>query len=198
MEMNVLFAGHSFIRRLRDYIALKPMNLPIVDQSFCCQGGWKLPALRSAMLNLPNAQLVDRIIYIDIGTNDLSSSTLNLTPSQLADYLVDFATQLLSRGARCVILGEVLPRFGPALGMMGIPGPVFTNAVNEFNTQLRTNCHHIGRVTVWGHTRIFSVSLNPLTLPDTYAPDGVHLSDIGMKRYSKSIRGALWHVHQNM
>ena len=115
-EIKVVFGGHSYIRRLRDYTSKHPFNFPnhpIVEQQFCCQGGWKLPDLSQELSWLTDTTVNNSILYLEIGTNDLCNPNLN--PLKLSADVVDLCCSLLSRGAAFVLIGEPLPRFGGAL-----------------------------------------------------------------------------------
>jgi len=201
-DLKVVFGGHSFIRRLKQYTTNYPLT--ISNPIFCCGGGWKLPKLTQALKNLPDTTFRDSTIYLEIGTNDLCSPNCN--PQDLAADICCLCRDVLARGAVFVVIGEPLPRFGPALAKLGDRTPSFADAVKILGRSLRSFTQSMTNVKVWEHRRIapsLSISVASFIVPDRFDKDGVHLSkcrqrcdkcSCGMKRYLVSVRGALLHA----
>src|SRR5271155_2505338 len=84
----------------------------LAKPDYCCHGGWQVGRLHSELEALPDKNIIDKIIYLDIGTNELPYITCD--PSRLARDVVSLATSLLNRGAKFVTIGEILDRFGKA------------------------------------------------------------------------------------
>jgi hypothetical protein len=208
-EMKIVFAGHSFIRRLRDYCNYHPFQFPehpITESSFCCQGGWKLRGISSGLSSLSNLSVSNSIVYLEIGTNDLCDRVCQ--PKALAASICALAVSVLARGAAFVIIGEPLPRYGRALAMV----PNFAIALQELIAELHLLTDTNSQIKVWRHEKIVpkpALSFTPghiSVVPDTFLRDGVHLRSCsqdqscpvhcqcGMRLYWRSVRGALLHA----
>jgi hypothetical protein len=207
--MKVVFAGHSFIRRLREYCSDYPFEFPlhpVLEQRFCCRGGWKIRNLKDALATLSDHTISSAVIYLEIGTNDLCDA--NCEPKQLAVDVGHLCCDLLSRGAAFVIVAEPLPRFGRALAQLEEKGVNFSRAVTVLVHELRLLLASMPKIKVWRHAKVvpsYSLMLTP-EVPSRYLADGVHLGRCrspcascacGMKRYWRSVRGALLHAMRN-
>lgn len=185
--MQVALVGHSFIRRLRDFLLHRgqsPSGLqlgPHYQVKFYGTGGAMLAGKKSQVFSqkLQAATLSGpHVVYIAMGTNDLS---VGKSPHTVANMLFSLAMHILdTSNTRLVIIEQILPRH---------PGlyPAFTTLMSQTNTiiqELITSANNPA-IKFWKHRRFFHPQ-HPLL-----AQDGVHLNNTGMAKYWRSIRGAI-------
>jgi len=202
--MHVLLLGHSFTRRLKDYITFQGLsatfNLSEIQQiswhfqdGLCINDLWEnsgpTVAIQSTIQSLHPSH-----VYIELGTNDL----VQATPNQalvLASQILDFVEWLHLQGSITIICGQILPRL-PDLR----PIPIVARydyqlnlAQFERNRSIVNNFLHATLPEVspssksWTHSRLESRH-------NLYHADGLHFNSQGLKHYYKSVRGALIHM----
>ncbi|KAK3106907.1 hypothetical protein FSP39_002645 [Pinctada imbricata] len=185
--LKVSLIGHSFIRRLRDYIYLNPEDVNVrLDQSrftvsYVARGGLTVPRLfeLSEFTHFPERP---HFVFLPLGGNDISCSAPNIqrTASDILNY-----AQYLVEGVdvQHVIIGQVLRRTKST-------NIAYNDDVMELNNLLTTLCSDHPKISFWRH-RGFWASLDYL---DT---DGVHIrSDLEGKysrKYLQSIKSAILH-----
>jgi len=125
------------------------------------------------------------VVILDVGTNDLDNGLF--PPNVLADILFRFAESLQQHfKVRHIVILEVF--FRTELGQFAPRSPGFNASVRQFNNKckfLSTSkplserfCHfwhHSGMVANW----------------QQYIVDGVHLTQIGLSKYYRSVRSAI-------
>lgn len=171
---RVLIVGHSFVRRLGDFLDWKEVEVRGHRVTFCGKGGATVATLRAKLdrMNVANFCMV----YVEIGTNDLCSKSGSIVASNVWALVA----YLRTHGAAQVIFGEVLFRSkefrgGPSL-------EEFRERVEEVNRKMKEWMGEREDVVFWRHRRLHSLSL---------LQDGVHFDHHGMQRYWRSVRGAI-------
>ena len=199
---TLLVIGHSFIRRLRDFLAHSRTNgnafgadLDLRDDFrtviFHGVGGMTLDQLRAETDLIK--ETAPQALVIQIGTNDLAHTKCN--PVELANDIIKFAQMLVFRGfVSHVVIGQILPRVISggagvrALGSKQRPARHTRIDFNEVrlvaNDTLRLLARHLANVHFWPHRGMFD---DWHKLLDRY---GLHLNNAGQRKYARSIRGA--------
>ena len=116
--MDILFVGHSFIRRLEDYLwevasgTHSPTPFPLSGHNIHFIG------IRGATLTGPDSQDLHtrltpsmagkcHVVYLALGTNDLAQGK---SPAQVAQQLASLANYLrVGMQVKCVIIEQILP-----------------------------------------------------------------------------------------
>ena len=191
----VSLIGHSFIRRLRDFMADNTdstnHNLGLYcDQyevSCVARGGLTVNKLCSCPQFTQFTRCPD-IVFIQIGGNDLVCDTPNI-PKLVRD-IISYASYLKDGcGVRRVIIGQVLPR-DPRRSTR-----TFNEDVVRLNLSLASACAELCNITFWKHRGFWATM-------DFLAADGVHIrSDLDgyyLRKYRQSIKSAILHVSKSL
>jgi len=181
-----MLVGHSYIARLNTYLNSELNNLgisPLVATVDCVglpgatvfPGGKCINTLTSEILGKkPN------IVYLQIGENDVANGHSAFLVAEEITHLVKSLTPTVNR----VIVGQLLPF--PSLERQVIVG---TN--QELKRRLSTNPN----TKFWQHKNGFwkpvTNLLTGLNRTEVFAPDGVHLSQAGQRKYASSVRMAV-------
>ena len=199
---KVAIVGHSFPKRLHNYIVNTAsedeskdanMNLAQLSVSWIYKGGWTWKSFSqksSSELVTQHAESFN-IVFFELGSNDLDSTTSAQSIAQLA---LDTAHDIINNGSSLVILGEVLERSRTH----NIPVHMYNQKVHEYNDYLRSYLIDTryprksfqrfaqGDVWFWDHLKLRRSEMPLLQ------PDGIHLTDYpGNHRLYWSIRLAL-------
>ncbi|MES9883780.1 MAG: SGNH/GDSL hydrolase family protein [Sedimenticola sp.] len=122
------------------------------------------------------------VAFIDIGSNDLCNSSYS--PDTFASDLIAYL-QYVNIGLNVQRVGcsQLLPR-------LNTPYPEYNENIVQANTTLHTNLtpDKHSQIQFWRHQ---CGLWNPNRLVDIYCPDGIHLSDIGLKKYYQSVKDCL-------
>ena len=178
----VLILGHSYIRRLRDYCVvnkIKNFNLPDDSVSVILHGigGAKVQTLLNE-LDVIDSVNPDTVI-LQIGGNDLCFST----PILVFQDIIKLTDIILScKGVNHVYVCQLTFRENCRDG--------YNHDVEVVNDMLEhhllNNSEPCPGIHFWYHGK----GLNS-RWPHLYNFDGVHLSDVGLKKYYKSLRGTV-------
>lgn len=188
-SVSILFWGHSFIRRIQDFILDKDRGNFCLDpdrQSVFFKSRSGAKAIHAKLDFKVVDQVQAEVVFLDVGTNDLDAQ--RITPKDLAAEVFSAAKTILymyPRVKRIIIL-EML--FRTPNGRYPCNNPQFTADAHQYNNRIkiiineqpdRDNApikfwHHKGMVSDWMQ----------------YIEDGVHLTDDGMEKYYKSLRRA--------
>ena len=185
--VSVLIYGHSFIRRLNDYLVRRSgsfHNLGL-DYGLALTQWFGLGGLsfdkalfqQMAVINLASPS----ILYVELGSNDLCFTFMSA--QQVFQYVQHFVNTLNNIGVPQVILGQVIERRG-----VGIPlaTPTYNRKVIDFNNLVRAAYSNPnGRAFYWRHRGLWNPRRNVL------CRDGIHLNRRGQERLYRSIRGAI-------
>ena len=167
---KILILGHSFIRRLDNFVAANP-NL---DHCFSLGnvamlkwhgvfGQYNLPVI---------ASFAPDIVILQLGTNDLSQ----LDPLVVGSSIEELVTTLHDRcNTKIVCVCQTLRG----------SDPVFNARVHTLNKYLKTLLEALPYSFFWGHRGFWNSS------QDFLARDGVHLNRQGQFKFFRSLRGAV-------
>lgn len=185
----VVVFGHSFVRRLRDFVVPKRQyNMDLIDVSVIFHGVGGLTLSGDAVLESQVAVDVDpSVIVVDLGANDLDSTTY-IDPIQLAEDMLHFLIDLKNRSkvSSLVILQachRTLPRRHD-----------YNEVLPVYNGHLKQLCRDNAA------QKIFFFPLKNMIedWPKYLLSDGVHFNSNGMLRYFRNVRGAAIVALRNM
>ena len=176
---RVLILGHSFIRRLHDFIESDCGQL---DLSFYLSasahiswhgiGGRTIAKTVKFDMHILHSFRPD-IVIVQLGTNDLTSCP----PLRVGSALEDFVHLLHdSYGVRGVCVCQTIRRRA---------ADVFNQRVDILTRYLRVVLEPIPYAIYWGH-RGFWRACNRF-----FAADGIHLNSRGQYKLYRSLRGAV-------
>lgn len=190
-RVKVVILGHSFIRRLRDFVFSTPnySNLRLFSSQFSvkfrARGGLTIGqlAISSNLLNFDDEDMC----FLQIGSNDLCN--LSLPVKDIANAITSFASFLIVTGkVKIVIIGQVLFR------SPHVTDPRYNDRVTELNVLLESICINSDLHLKFWHHRGFwrDQSMSHLS------SDGVHLQNPRenarpMQKYAQSIKSAILH-----
>ena len=185
--LNIVVAGHSFIRRLNDFACEKygffhnfKMEHYVANVQCIGISGLTVEKLVNSHLH-KIMESSPHIVYLEIGTNDLCSP--DKSPKQVGDSIIELCGMLSNLGVKKIIVGEVTFR-----EPRGIPAktPDFNYKVLRLNRylQVRLDDEANPQYFFWRHKYLWRSALQ------VYA-DGVHYNKHGNIRLFRSIRGAL-------
>ena len=195
---DLLILGHSFVRRLQEYVFRRNDTNKVVGADLGISeqfsnvfyrgiGGLSLDGL---MLELPLVRdLAVRGVILDIGTNDLSAS--HVDPVNLAKRIVDFAKLVAAVDSVAeVVVCQVLPRVmvRPTGRSRFQTRADFNSARFVVNRTLDVLTTDLPHVHYWRHRGMHA------NWPQYFDRFGVHLNDAGMRKYVRSVRGAAMFV----
>ena len=150
------------------------------EVSSVCKGGWKITDLWNQIDKVTDKS--PEVIFVQMGGNDLTSDRDAL---KVADDLLNMSRHLqMATGARHVFIGKLFYReAGPHLHKAQVNK--YNLKVRQVNHYLRVMTTEIREVTFWRHSGI------ELLNTQLTGPDGTHLTDRGMHKFYRSIRGAM-------
>lgn len=189
--LRVTLVGHSFIRRLRDFMnnSLEDNNLRLNREQYyvtcVARGGLTISRL-CALREFTYFVARPNIVFIQIGGNDLCCSSPNIP--KLAQEILSYAQYLLHGcNVQHVVIGQILRRNSQRVSA------TFNSEVVSLNLQLASACALHDNISFWKH-RGFRASL------DFLSSDGVHIREDMNGKYSRkylqSIKSAILHVTQ--
>ncbi len=196
-KLNLDVAGHSFIKRLRQFVASTPgyntdMSLQFAVINWVTRGGWTLDRFRDEPdgLEAMKSRSPD-LAYLEFGTNQLDTDEDEESVAQCALFIID---ELIKAGVKRVIIAHVLPRNKK----YNLPKWIFNQKVrnyNEFMCKKLRNTHVRRKSSPsyfkdnkkwwWEHKRMRSSQFS------VTRPDGVHISEYHMENHYRSVRHAL-------
>jgi hypothetical protein len=147
---QVGIVGHSFVRRLADFIGeegsrFSNLGLRNCDVRFWGRGGWKVGDVALCMQDL--IDFCPQVVILLLGDNDLAPV---LDPEEIATHIVAMASFIKAKtGAGRIIIGQLMPRFWHHTHRFLFPG--YNTLACEVN---KTNCCH-GFSDTW-HTCLVS------------------------------------------
>ena len=186
---DVVILGHSFIRRLRDFVKSSEVNDNLrlsrcnFSVSFYARGGLTIDRLANSpeLISFPSSK---DICFLQIGSNDLCDRTKSI--GEIATAIFSFANVLIVCGkTKKIIIGQIFRR-SPR-----VTDPLFNDRVILLNIRLQSLCNDADNIHFWHH-RGFWDSFSFL------AADGVHLQHPSvdarpMTKYLQSLKSAILH-----
>ena len=173
----ILILGHSFIRRLDDFVAANPnLNHQFLLNNFATfkwRGVGGRTVAKTLQYDLPVvASFVPDIVILQLGTNDLS----RLDPLVVGSSIEELVTILHDKyKVKLICVCQTL------LGS----DPVFNMRVRAFNKYVKTFLEALPYVFFWGHRGFWNASQRFL------ARDGIHLNRQGQYKFYRRLRGAV-------
>ena len=187
-QAEILIIGHSFVRRLRDYLVrvygqFNNLNIQynVANIDWFSVGGATVETFLYQQLQVIEQYHPD-IVYIALGSNDLAR--WDADPVQVGTLIEDLVRQMRHLNVSQVIVGQTIFR-----GEHGIPHQildynervVYLNAYLSFALQDDA----IPGSFFWHHIGMWNNHLLVL------GRDGTHLNRLGLHRYYRSVRGAI-------
>lgn len=177
---RILILGHSFVRRLRHFISRHKgselsenlhLSEPVIVRWFGV-GGRMISKTKQHDMHVVRT-FRPHIVLLQLGTNDLSSSS----PLRVGSDLEDFARVLHDvYHVRVVVVCQTLRRNSAA---------EFNDSVAALNKYSQVFLEHLPYVYFWKHRGFWNSREN------IYHNDGVHLNDSGQRKLYRSYRGAI-------
>ena len=183
-DTPIIVFGHSYVKRLKYYV--KDNNLGLFKEvgnvKFWGFSGAHVPRLIEKADQFEHV-LKDCHVILQIGGNDLNSDRVN--PETLAEEILNLARRLINqKGVHSVCIGQLLYR-SQSRGSRFILRRRYNIMVDILNKKLQFLCEFFPRITFWSHRRMLQ---NCKSYMDQ---DGTHLNKRGMKKYARSVRGAM-------
>ena len=180
--MEVLVAGHSFVRRLAFDMKVRQfeLRLPDVKVSFEGKGGATIggPKPMDVEIERKLREGNFKILHLELGSNDLD---LKRHPHKDIQKLAEFyirKARVQTLSDLDVVLGLPIPRHEEKF-----PGSY--ERTKSFNEILTSLAKSESRIHVWSHKTIFRSDDKFL------AKDGIHLNSQGTLRYFHSLRASI-------
>jgi lysophospholipase L1-like esterase len=176
---EIMLLGSSFVKRLQQF-----RREMVVDGKRVELRGY--PGATVAKLDGVVRSLEDqkyKTVILQIGSNDLTHQ--RCTPDAFIDslsHLVNFLVE--QRGVQKVVVMEILFRQHANRFRMRMTIQDYNNSVRRANQLLAARCSVSSRMLFWQHGRY-------LHGRQVICNDGVHLNDAGLRRYWRSVRGAV-------
>ena len=174
---KMLILGHSFIRRLDNFVTANPNldhNFSLGNiAKFKWHGVGGRTVAKTVKYDLPViAAFAPDIVILQLGTNDLS----HLDPLVAGSSIEELVTTLHHEyNVRIVGVCQTLRG----------SDPVFNARVHALNKYLKTLLEPLPYSFFWGHRGFWNSS------QDFLARDGVHLNRQGHFKFFRSLRGAV-------
>ena len=174
---KILILGHSFIRRLDNFVAANPNldhNFSLGNVAkFKWHGVGGRTVAKTVRYDLPViAPFAPDIVILQLGTTDLS----HLDPLVAGSSIEELVTTLHDKyNVRIVCVCQTLRG----------SDPVFNARVHALNKYLKTLLEPLHYSFFWGHRGFWNSS------QDFLARDGVHLNRQGHFKFFRSLRGAV-------
>ena len=179
--LRILLLGHSYIRRLGQFMEASPAFESLGFQGQQVQvfyfglGGARL-SVGTAFnhCDLENAlSCKPHVVYIHLGCNDLKITTAE----EISARLIDLATYISSKpGVRIVCVSQIFP----------FPSTVqFLESIKKVNDSVKTKFSDVENIIYWRHRGFWKPEEN------LFLDDQTHLNLEGRHRYWTSVRFAV-------
>lgn len=176
--LQVLVAGHSFVRRLRDAAPSysKSFNSAACQVTFLGIGGATISGRKSLFPSIYNKCSKHRfdLIYLDLGSNDLDSRR---DPLKIAGDLVEQAAQLSQAFNVPIIVACAIPRAEDLF-------PQSKERTSQFNKELLKLLPNYQNLHSWT-PKCLAIYWRFLDRR------GVHLNSVGATRYHHNVRACV-------
>lgn len=188
---TVLIIGSSFVTRLtgefsKNGVIRSDFNLLQCNvQCFGLSGGTVNSLKHNAELDTLITETQPSCLILQVGGNDMCNTYLQ--PETLACSINDWMDYLCTHycSVKTVTFCEIFERTQPR----DIPAHVYSyrrSVVNQMLPDLIAASSH--KTFFWKHLRLMNSPCN------IYHTDGIHLSDLGMKKFYRSLRLAILHA----
>ena len=173
----VLILGHSFIRRLCEFISSHTndfnVNFRLAEVVVTsCHSVWGRTVAKTLQFDLPIASSFGPdIVILQLSSNDLVTFS-PLHVGSIIEDLIRLSHTL--QGVKLVCVCQTL-RQG---------NTVFSSRVGLLTRYLRVVLEHLPYAIFWGHRGFWKAQAN------VYAVDGIHLNGLGQHKLYESSRGS--------
>lgn len=180
---NVVFMGHSFIRRMDTALIGPWVNLGFNtnDLAVHClsRSGGRIADMYNFEFSQRLTSLCPKLVLLQIGGNDLDQLSCNV--EDLANELFTLIQWLNRRfGVAQIVVMQVLYR----TSTRSVDVESFNSSVYSFNRVIKERCSEYLYCYYWRHKGLSDGIFRSL------CQDGVHLSKGGLRRYLCSVRAA--------
>lgn len=204
MVTKVLILGHSFVKRLFDFIRRSNyhsvdfnMNLDPLREKVYLRGypGGNLEVINSRGLG-EIRRLQPDLVFLQIGSNDLCKQQNSVM--DVARGIIEFVLKLrYSYGVHKVAVLQILHRLPPTKEIRYEVDTVwFNQRCDELNLYLSNyfKDNKVEKVCFWRHSGFWSDE----NKQRVFSPDGVHLNNMhGYPKYYQSLRAAIVSLAKN-
>ena len=198
---QAMIIGHSYIRRLMQAMPGYPgpgMSNYDRDQ-LDLERNFGLAELLISYYGMPSATIDSlrrkihdilrerpAIIAMQLGGNDFSGDDV-ADHTEVANKLIQLAKDLRQGHAEVVVIGKLFYRKTSSHLPTDAQVVRYNDKVKITNDELQANAKTLleDKILVWNHKGC------ELMRDEIIGPDGTHLNQLGMKKFYKSIRGAL-------
>jgi hypothetical protein len=185
---RVVVAGHSFVRRLDDFLVSKNglyhnfgFEYNVANTTVKAHQKYYVNDIKK---DWTISSVEPHLIYLEIGCNDLNDATLG--PDAVAASMYQLAAHLIQNSRKCPIImfGEIMHR--NYQGMSPLVDD-YNLKVDRANSCLKAliDPSNIPNCYFWEHRDLAKKILKYLNT------DGIHVSDTRQRLYYRSVRGAL-------
>ena len=182
---RVLILGHSFVRRLKEFIRRWAQgNKYSLDFNLTQRCDVSILGIGGRTVNkivrhdLPNIRRrAPEIVILELGSNDLCDESCDAETVSLAIVaLVELLHKDLN--VKFTMVCEVIPRENS-------PYAPYNEKVHQLNSYLKKTLINAPFAKTWRHRGLSNLTVN------SYMPDGIYLNEAGNKALYRSYRGAV-------
>ena len=177
--MQVLVAGHSFVRRFRKFLTKEQRSLDteLVSITLTDKGGAYCTGPKSITSQINNAYSQSNfpLLILELGSNDIDKGK---RLHDVVDAYVHEVEILCRTHSAHAVLCLPIPRLESKY-----PGSAGKTA--RFNTLLKKRVSHLDQIATWKHDGLFKASGR------TMDRDALHLNDEGYTKYFYSLKSAI-------
>ena len=193
--MAALIIGHSFVRRMQEFLVDHPLDVgrqyPYVFTEG--KGGKTVTTLWSDTQFISTIE--PRVVVLDIGSNDLCNPSVG--PVDLSFKIIELSGFILmsTPGIKAVVIMQIMHRgnhWRPRLGQRNLTE--YNSAVDQTNQHLSTQCY---QNTLPG-LKFYNVKKMSDNFDSYLLRDGVHFNTKGQLKHRKNYRGALMEAYNNV
>ena len=193
---NVLIAGHSFVRRYREYLNHKNglqnnynncLGLPCENIYIVGKGGLRADKDSLNLIITKTKQVEPDIVVLELGTNDLAIEAKDEIDqvNKALQYLFYICEQLFVLGVQKIVLCEIIAR----RKLRGKTTQAEFDRKQQRHNSLLQNFNTLNpNIIIWKHERSKLRNLKDTEITS----DQIHITtDHGFKLYNFSIRAAI-------
>ena len=186
-QTTALVLGHSFVRRFHLHLLqnnFSNLGLSRAEINIKYKGVGGLKAIDLVDYFHYIQQVRPRILYLEIGSNDLCHRAV--VTDDVTLYLLNFVTEVFKQCPTVtnVIIGQVIYRNLKARSQSSTR-PDYAAQVDVFNALLKGVFKNDPRVKVWKHKGLLK------EVSSSLLPDGVHLNKKGLTKFQHSLKRAI-------
>ncbi|OWF37888.1 nucleoprotein TPR-like [Mizuhopecten yessoensis] len=190
---RILFVGDSLINQLSNDFVGQKQNLNLHQREFQihCVGklGGQVGDLEPPALNHTMNEIQPHNVFIQCGGDDLDSPNFNQIMTCLPTQLVSVAQRLVDGfGVLSVGIMQILPR----LTTKHVPCDSYNKGANQVNCSIKSLCKNNDNIFFWNHKNLKNTDVTSI------GNDGIRLTEAGMVKYFRSVRGVTLFVGRGL